>query len=358
MQADGLRCLHAVDLHPGANLNVLVGANGSGKSSVLEAIYLLSHGRSFRRGPRDAVLARGEHTLQVFGQVAHDDGPSIDRLGLGLVSGKWDVRINGDSGCRLADLLQRCAVVCFEPGSHALVSGGAEERRQFMDWGVFHVEHNFLDYWQRYRRALKQRNSLLRGVAPVADALLDPWELELDATSRQIDTLRSAYIRALEQPLRTICAQFLPELGNMNLRYRRGWDESRSLQEVLCDNRESDRLRGYTVVGLHRADWRLAFDLAPVREHLSRGQEKLVALACLLAQATLHAEQCGEWPILCLDDLASELDVAHQLAVIDWLPLDKAQIFVTCTQISADWVKEASGVFHVEQGSVSNQNRL
>src|SRR5699024_6253138 len=113
-----------------------------------------------------------------------------------------------------------------------------------------------------------------------------------------------------------ITAVLLPELGDFSLSYRAGWDTSQSLAETLRANRVRDRARGHTTLGIHRGDWRAVFSEAPQREHFSRGQEKLCALACVLAQAKVYADDKGEWPVVCLDDLASELDVAHQQAVV------------------------------------------
>lgn len=354
LQIDGLRCLQDVDVRPGPHLNVLLGPNGAGKTSFLEAAFLLSHGRSFRQGPRDVVVRRGGKSMRVYGEV-RDQHNQLHRLGLGRERERWDVHMDGESGARLSDLLQLCAVVCFEPGSHALIGGGAEERRQFMDWGVFHVEHRFLSLWRGFKRALKQRNALLRNPQAPSAALLEPWEAELDLTATQIDICRKHYLQRLDESLQHVCADLLPELGSIKLDYRRGWDPARSLSDVLRGNRERDLSRGHTTSGVHRADWQLVFEHAPQREHLSRGQEKLCALACLLAQASLYADQCGEWPIICLDDLGSELDAEHQAAVLAWLPTTEAQIFITGTQRLPQVESPGLCMFHVEHGQINQR---
>lgn len=107
------------------------------------------------------------------------------------------------------------------------------------------------------------------------------------------------------------------------------------------------------MIGPHRADWSLAFEQAPLREHLSRGQEKLTALGCLLAQATLHAGRRGEWPVVCLDDLASELDLAHQEALVAQLVAADAQVLVTGTECPVPLRTRPHRLFHVEQGQIS-----
>lgn len=347
----GLRCLTDVSVPLDPAINVFVGANGAGKTSVLEAAFLLSHARSFRSAAREALLQRGMTQLSVFAEVRHQNG-STNRLGLGRTGPRWEARINGES-VTIGQLVRECAVVCFEPGAHALIAGAAEERRRYLDWGVFHVEHEFLANWRRYQRALKQRNSLLRVGSASTAAMFEPWELEMSLAAHQIDRQRRAYVDLLRTRLESGVAGLLPELGLIELRYRRGWSDELELADQLHAQRSRDLARGHTTLGVHRADWSVSFEHAPLREHLSRGQEKLTALACMLAQAALYASHHGEWPIVCLDDLASELDQQHQVAVVAQLMAAQAQILLTGTELPSALRETTARVFHVEQGRLT-----
>ncbi|HEX7339471.1 MAG TPA: DNA replication/repair protein RecF [Rhodanobacteraceae bacterium] len=351
LTVDGLRSLREVSLQPVPGINFLQGANGAGKSSVLEACYLLSYGRSFRRGNVDSLICRGRQDMQVFAEILEPTGQH--RLGLGRRDGQWQLRVDGQPVSRVSDVVALCAVVCFEPGSHALINGPAELRRQFLDWGVFHVEHGDLAWWSRYRRALRQRNALLRRSEAFGAGQWDVWESELAVAAGELDRQRTAYLALLEQALVALCSRFLPELGALKLSYRCGWDVSCNLAELLREQRQRDRDRGYTLAGAHRADWRLLFEQAPRHEHLSRGQEKLAALACVLAQACVHAQSMQSWPLICLDDLASELDVDHQAAVVDFLVDSKAQVLLTGTEPMPLLQPWSPALFHVEQGRIS-----
>lgn len=351
LRISGLRCLADVSPALDPAINVFVGANGAGKTSVLEAVFLLSHARSFRSGAREALLQREMAQLSVFAELRHADGRG-SRVGLGRTGGRWEARVDGDS-VAIGQLVRECAVVCFEPGSHALIAGAAEERRRYLDWGVFHVEPDFLAVWRRYQRALKQRNSLLRVGIDVTDEQFTPWEAELAQAAHQIDLQRRAYVDLLRPALQTSLADLLPELGTIELRYRRGWSHERDLAAQLREQRVRDRARGHTTLGAHRADWSVSFAHAPQREHLSRGQEKLTALACVLAQAGLYAERHGEWPIVCLDDLATELDQAHQASVVAQLRVAAAQVLVTGTELPSTLHGQAARVFHVEHGKLT-----
>ncbi len=351
MRIQGLRCLDDVSLSLGAGVHVFAGPNGAGKTSILEAAFLLSHGRSFRSGAKDALLQRGASRISVFGEVRHDDG-GMSRVGLGRSGQRWEARLDGEAAT-LGQIVGECAVVCFEPGSHALIAGGAEERRRYLDWGVFHVEHEFLMLWRRYQRALKQRNSLLRAAQTPPEAMFLPWEAELGQTAERIHQMRLAYLERLRPCLAASVGGLLPELGAVELRFKAGWSDDRALHEQLAEHRGRDLARGHTTMGAHRADWAIAFEHAPLREHLSRGQEKLTALACMLAQAELYAAIRGEWPIVCLDDLASELDIAHQSAVVAQLTQASAQVLVTGTELPAPLQGLTAQVFHVEQGQLA-----
>lgn len=340
-----LRSFAQIALHPIAGWNVFVGGNGAGKTTVLEAVYLLSHGRSFRPSARGALTRHGQAQHAVFGVV--DDGVRQHRLGLQQARGQSQVRIDG-SQATLGELVRHCAVVCFEPGSRSIIAGAPEERRRFVDWGVFHVEHAFLQSWRRYQRALRQRNVLLR--QPHGDeAALEPWEAEMALSGEAVTTMRATWLQELQEPLLRLLQLLLPQLGAARLEFHPGYETERGLAAVLGVRRGRDRDVGSTTRGPHRADWSLVFEHAPLREHLSRGQEKLCALACLLAQAQLHAQQLGRWPVLCMDDLQSELDAEHFSLVMGELRKTPAQVWLTGTR-KPDGVPRDSAVFHVEQG--------
>lgn len=345
-----LRRLDAVDIEPGPGWNLFVGDNGAGKTSLLEAVFLLSHGRSFRAGSREALTGPAGNEYSIWARV--EAGGTEHGVGISRGAARHQARVAGEV-VTLGELASRVAVVCFEPGSHALIAGGAEERRRFLDWSVFHVEHVFLASWRRYQRALRQRNALLRMGGADSEAL-DLWDRELaEAATPLRDTRRATFSRLAPLLIATL-AELLPELGTPEVRLDDGWEPDRDLGDVLASRRDRDLARGFTSRGPHRADWSVSFAAATRREHLSRGQEKLCALACLLAQARWYAEQRGEWPILCLDDLASELDTRHLTQVVSLVQASDAQVLVTGTAETGLLGEDrAPARFHVEHGAVA-----
>lgn len=336
-------------LEPG--LSFFLGGNGAGKSSILEAVYLLAYGRSFRGAVKDGLIQRGKPALRVFAEV-RDEG--LRRLGLERGARDWQARVDGQPVSGLSELYREIAVVCFEPGSHELIAGGSEHRRRYLDWALFHVEPDFLPNWRRYQRALKQRNVLLKSGSP-DPASLDAWEYELDDAGRKLTSQRERYLERLGPLLAAIGADFLAEVGLLALRFQRGWSRDVELGEALRAARPRDAILGHTTVGPHRADWSVAYELLPTRETFSRGQEKLTALACILAQAELFAADRGSWPILCLDDLASELDRPHLEGALIRLAQTDAQILLTGTDRPAALDAWPGGLvtFHVERGKLS-----
>jgi DNA replication and repair protein RecF len=353
---EDLRILQSVEVRFAPGLNVFVGANGSGKTSLLEAVHLLGYGRSFRAGGRDALVRRGVEMARVFAEIRNDSG-QVRRLGMERSGSSWRGRVNEVDVAQLTDLFLLCPVCCFEPGSHELISGGAELRRSMFDWGVFHVEPDFLPNWRRYQRALRQRNVLLKEQAP--DSWFPPWEIEMASAACAVDRMRRAHALVLANTVAETAREILPEFSGASFLMSEGWkdgapDTPDAIIERLAIERSRDRERGFTRRGPHRADWAVGFDQVPRREYLSRGQEKLTALVVVLSQLVGLQRQKGERPILLLDDLASELDLMHQRFVLDWIAQRSLQVMLTGVE-APDSVKKhssSSALFHVEQGRV------
>lgn len=349
----GLRRFERVTLAPGAGLNLLTGDNGAGKTSVLEALHLMAYGRSFRGRVRDGLIGTGVEAVEVFVEWREVAAERSRKAGLRHYGQAWEGRLDGAGITHLGDLCAALAVVTFEPGSHALVTGGGESRRRLLDWGLFHVEPGFLPFWRRYARALKQRNASLKCRA--RDSEVDAWDHELAEAGESITRARQRYVEQLQPHLQAAVADLLPAAGGARLEFLPGWRRDElTLADALLLARERDRAAGFTSLGPHRADWRIDYADIPGREALSRGQAKLTALAILLAQAELHAGLRGEWPIVALDDLGSELDRAHQRRVVARLLASGAQVFITGTETpSAIRDMEAPvTLFHVEQGRI------
>jgi DNA replication and repair protein RecF len=344
-----------VELLPGPGVNLLSGPNGAGKTSVLEALHLMAYGRSFRGRVRDGLVRDGAAALEVFVEWNELEGSGTPRrAGLRHSGQEWTGRLDGRDVSQLGELCAALAVVTFEPGSHALIAGGAENRRRFLDWGLFHVEQDFLRLWRRYARALKQRNALLK--AGGASAQLDAWDEELAETGEQLTTSRERYLIEMAPRVMEVSARVTRDLSMIGLEFQPGWRrQDLSLADALLLGRDRDRIVGHTSAGPHRADWSLTFSGGTDRNALSRGQTKLAALSALLAQAGHYAERQGHWPVIALDDLTSELDRDHQQRVLGFLQAQAGlQLFITAAEASDHLLSQVpeARLFHVEQGRI------
>ncbi len=329
-----------MDLEP-TSLNFIVGPNGAGKTSLLEALYALSTGRSFR-GSRSPFINRSSGVVQIYAEVERQG--QRHRLGLGRRGKEWEVRVDGERANSLGRLARLLAVLVFHPGLHALVEGSPSVRRRFLDFGVFHVEPTFVDHWRQYSRALKQRNAALRAGDPA-----EPWEAAMVGAAEPLTIARQQYVDDLYPEFQGALRALSLSMDHLEFSLRVGW--TGDLLSRLGAQREADRGSGLTRSGPHRADLTFTDEDGTVSGRLSRGQQKLVALALVLAQAKLLSQRLGGPPILALDDLPSELDAGHVASTMDFLTSLKAQIWITATEMDRLSVENGS-VFHVEHGDV------
>jgi DNA replication and repair protein RecF len=344
LEVDGLRCLQQVylTLHPG--LNLVTGANGAGKTSLLEAIYLLGRGRSFRTRQTERLIARDQERLMVVGRT---NAPSQPVIGLAQSKGQpLEVRLGGRPVQTLSELSEALPVQVIDPGIHRLVEEGPVYRRRWLDWGVFHVEPAFGPAWLGYSRALKQRNAALK-----AQADPTPWEPEL---ARLGEILTAARARTLEALL-AIWGPTLAALQaeSVSLSFHRGWPQDMTLAESLAQHRLRDRERGTTMTGPHRYDVAVRSGARVAREVLSRGQQKLLGAAMALSMArTVGADQ-RRLPVLLLDDPAAELDALHTGALLREVRSWQGQLVVTALAEQPAALGPPDQAFHVEHGRVT-----
>jgi len=351
----GVRNLQPVTLSLSPRINILYGGNGSGKTSLLEAIHLLGLARSFRSTRLNPVINHELSSCTVFGLVNTDSNQS-SALGISRDrSGEVKIRIDGQNVRSAAELAATLPLQLINPDSFRLLEGAPKLRRQFLDWGVFHVEPRFLGAWQRLQQALRQRNSWLRH-GTLDGALQAAWSRELVHASDEIDGYRRTYIQALKPVFESTLAA-LCDLPELQLSYYRGWDREKPLDQVLHASLERDKLLGHTQAGPQRADLRLRISGHNAVDVLSRGQQKLVVCALRIAQGHLVAEARRGQCIYLVDDLPSELDEEHRQALCKLLDLLNCQVFITCVDsnvLRAGWRDDTPvSMFHVEHGLIT-----
>jgi DNA replication and repair protein RecF len=361
LQINRVRNLQQVKLHDLARVNVFFGRNGSGKTSVLEAIHMLGMARSFRGSSVKSVITHGAASCVTFGAVSQALRSASGVVSLGVqrgVAGEALIKVAGNPVKSIAQLVEYFPLQVINADSFELLTGAPAARRQFMDWGVFHVEHRFLDQWQRFQRCIKQRNKLLRR-GKIRDQELLVWTRDLATSGAAVGEYRRDYLKRLLPRFLDIVKQLLPALaGRLDLRYQQGWDRQSSYEQALENSLSTDIEQGYTHVGPQRADIRVLLDGRLAAETLSRGQQKLVVCGLKLAQGQLMSEQGKGTCTYLVDDLPSELDLEHSRQVCELLAAMQAQVFITCVgqaDIAAVWPDHELGrlaMFHVEHGSI------
>lgn len=340
--------------------NLLTGVNGSGKTSVLEAIYLLSHGRSFRTAKLHKVVQHERDEFTLFARVDW----SMQQLALGLQrnrAGDWQARLNGETIQRVADCAAVLPVQLVQPESFRLFFGGPKERRQFFDLGLFHVEPLFYQTWLQFQKVLKHRNALLKSRQSYNEQY-QFWDLQFVELALQLKVQRQRYLLLLQHAVEQLTAS-VPFLQQLAVELHHGWhepatdgDERQHLSSLLQQNFSSDLKLGYSQLGPQKADLKLKVRGDVVDEILSRGQLKVLLFALKVAQSNVIFN-CGfKQPLLLIDDLASELDEESKGYIFDFLLNTQSQVFITAIEESQILphlsMQSEVGVFHVEHGQI------
>lgn len=349
-----LRNIEACDITLSSGFNFILGTNGSGKTSLLEAIYYLGHGRSFRTALTNRVIRHNAAHFVVHGRLARHD----DSLPFGVLksrSGQTEIKIGQQKGQKLVQLAEVLPMQLINPEGFELLTAGPKYRRAFIDWGVFHAEPQFYSVWSKVKRLTKQRNALLRTAKAYSE--LSIWDKELEPLVALIDKWRAQYVQRITEYASKLCHAFLPEY-DLTFSYSRGWDKSTNYAKLLADNFVRDSQLGYTVSGPHKADLRIRVNNTPVEDVLSRGQLKLLMCALRLAQGQQLSQDKGKQSIYLIDDFASELDSHKRALLAQELKATGAQVFVTANSADqiASMTDENSKMFHVEQGKITAIN--
>lgn len=330
-------------LHP--RYNVFYGANGSGKTSLLEAIYLLGTGHSFCTRETSSLIQQGKPALTVFSRTHTDETVSIQKS----ITHATQVKINQQPCQRSSDLAHFLPCQAFHQGIFQIMDEGPSVRRSLLDWGLFHVEPSYLSVWKDYRRIIKQRNALLRQKAALQHCL--PWNAMLVERANALDRMRAGYFKTWSNVFQTIVSQLTDT--PCTIHYYKGWDKKgsgKALGDILLEQFVSDTQAQYTHSGAHHAD--ILFEAGPLggKQSLSRGQQKILLIALRLAQAQMLPKSC----VYLFDDIAAELDAHHLERFFNCLNQVKGQFFLTAIDhrhfLDAFANSQQSTVFEVEGG--------
>jgi DNA replication and repair protein RecF len=340
------RCLRTAELVLEPRRNYIFGPNGAGKTSLLEAIFVLGRGRSFRTRQMRRLVQHGSDGFAIFGEAL--TGGVARRLGVAYAGGRLEKKVDGEPAAGMAELAHLLPVHAIDPSMHALIEGGPSERRRFLDWGVFHVEHAYLNEWKRYRRVLSQRNAALKRGAGAHE--LRPWTHALAEAGALVQRSRQAYLERLAPLVSDFGHKLLD--APLTVDYRPGWTLDLTFADALAAGEARDREAGATEAGPHRAELVLKLADRRLQDEASRGQQKLAAAALILAQVAVESVDRPLRSVLVVDDPVAELDARSLERLLAALAELHAQLVFTALSPAHLPAVPGAPVFHVERGEV------
>jgi len=344
-----VRNIEECQIKPDPRFNIIEGANASGKTSILEAIYLISQVKSFRTHRINHIIQHSKQEMEIVAKY-RDKNAFTHVIGLGRSRKTTRIHLNKQTINLSSTLATLIPIEVITPESHRLLEDGPKLRRQFLDWGVFHVKHDFLQIWKDYHRILRQRNAGLRQGQPKSQ--ICNWDKPLIEITQEFHQSRVNYLKAISPFVEKFTEQLIGEVVSID--YQPGWNKELDFAQALSQSFEQDCLFKHTRVGPHRADISMKCHDIPVQVGLSRGQQKLLVCALSLAQVqylqTLSNQSC----IILVDDLPAELDKTHRERLMTLLDQTNAQIFVSTTDSTLLNVNNGTSkkVFHVEHGKL------
>lgn len=333
------RLFQTLELEFAPGINLVLGGNGTGKTTVLEAVYLAGRGKSFRHHQSRSLIREGKSSLMTVVQTEGPEGV----IGVELTKREIRIRVDNRELKRRSDLLHRFPLQLLTPQSHHLVESGPKARRVFLDFGLFHVEPSFHRLLTDFEKLLRQRNAQLAN----RENRFKAFDPQLIDCAEKLAERRRLYGKRLEERLRDFLAELLPA-HKVQFRYKKGWSQAKSFAEALQEVNSTDMKLGYTTVGPHRGGMEVWTSMGPAAKVLSRGQQKILVSAMILAQTTIMAEETGQKPILLIDDLSAELDKVNQRRLMEFVTTLALQVVVTNTESDENWNAYIDQVFHVE----------
>jgi len=349
LQIRQVRNLHAVQFSPGNRINFLTGKNASGKTAILEAIFMLSRGRSFR-SPRIQEIIQYKHkSLLVAARLKNEQHGSI-QTGLEKGGGETTIRYNGNNINTISQQTRAIPIVLVTQDSHLLITGGPKDRRHWLDWAMFHVEQDYLDRWKTYMKALRHRNAMLKKGENKRE-LYRAWEQGMIESGHYLRNTRQLYLDRLNEVFSGIVGSVFH--GEITVSLSSDWPGAVDEQDVFAPGWKTDQKMGYTRNGAHNIDIKFSLEKNQLDGVFSRGQIKLYICLLALAQAKIQADWTGVAPVILIDDYVAELDYDACEYLLSLLTASQLQVFLTSTEEQKH--EQNNGLyssFHVEQGSV------
>jgi len=346
-----LRIYSDIDLELDPSANLIIGDNASGKTSILEAIHIISTGKSFRSADIEKICRHGNGGLRITANVSSRE--TRDQISLHVEGNSKKFVLNGLPDSKISEIAYKIPVIIISPDSHYLFQSKSIDRRSVLDWLLFHVKPQFREIWSKYNRILTQRNTQLKTTN--SPKTLDIWDQELVDAGNTLTELRLWATAQILPIYQEICSKIFQDRLNVEIRYLKGWDDSLDLYEAIKNERKRDLKTGLTNSGPHRADLEICIDSKKSRDFSSHGQKKLLYVSLRLAQSKCLRSLADKHCTILIDDITAELDPNNQATVLGEIGNQENQCFITATHLIKDLDKTIPKykLFHVKHGSLA-----
>lgn len=326
-------------------INIFVGENGVGKTSILESIHYLSTGKSFRKGNyKNFINSESDeliiHTNFINKNIPYSLAVKKDK------NSNWKSKLNSSQSVSQSDINNLFPVVAIDPDVHFFIDSGPMYRRAFIDWLVFHVKHDYITLWKRVSKCIKQLNFLYKNKSGIDEISL--WQESLIKFTESLNRIRRDVFILLLPKVRFFLDQIQPEISDISIDYKQGWNEDFTLQQQLKNDINKNFKYGQLLNGPHKMDLKILVSGKEASKILSRGQKKILSIIFHLAYLQVLNEK-DIHPVLCLDDYDAEIDEKKLLLVSNEITKFNSQVFVS--SVHKDKIKKVfpqSYMFHVK----------
>lgn len=357
------RIIKKTQLTLSPTLNVIVGDNGSGKSSLLEALGILSRGRSYRTSRISEVINYDADSILCSSQLNHTAHKKTLSLGIEKTRKQTIIRINQQNIKSQATLSKSLPITIIHPDSVELITGGPSIRRAFIDWIAFYQNSAFYQLWKQYKHTLKQRNACLHN--PSQRYALPYWTEQLISMQSPLHALRLNALKALNHNIDQY-REGLWKGASLKLELSTGFpkdvdiSDNIALQDIFDTRLDNDIKSGKTFYGIHRSDLKILINGTIAAQTVSRGQLKILSILLLISQSASASTNNQEKGIIAIDDLTAELDGTNRQCLLDLLIKTKQQLIITTTPQSMESMNLDSvekNMFHVKHGELSRLDK-
>jgi DNA replication and repair protein RecF len=331
-------------------VNIFYGNNGTGKTSILEAIYFISSGKSFRKSNFKNLINFDSESLTVYIECLNTNKLNQEKQTIAInknKSGLWKAKHNNSKINSQSTITNILPVIAIDPEVYRLVDFGPLYRRNFLDWLVFHVKHNYLLLWKKVYKCVKQLNSLYKNKASIPEVSL--WENTFLQYSNELNSIREDFFLKIKPIIYKLNSFMQPEINDLAISFKKGWSDDLTLEQQLNEDRDKNFKYGQLQHGPHKMDIKILTGKHQASQTLSRGQKKVLSMCFYMAVIDLLITTTDKTPILCLDDFDAEIDKHKLVKAANFFKDKKTQIFITSVhKKKISKVFPDSKLFHVE----------